>query len=107
MAEIAAKSWIPGHLVYFWLASPDLAVARVAERVSQGGHNIPEATIRQRYRRSIQNFFQLFRPLVSTWKVYDNSQAGLPQLVAHGDETGQETILLDAAWQQMQKEALP
>src|SRR5947209_8423764 len=60
------------HLVYFWLASPDLAVARVAERVSQGGHNIPEATIRQRYRRSVQNFFQLFRPVVHTWKVFDN-----------------------------------
>jgi len=29
------------HLVYFWLESADLAVARVAERVSMGGHNIP------------------------------------------------------------------
>ncbi len=94
------------HLVYFWLASPDLAVARVEERVRQGGHDIPEATIRQRYHRSVQNFFQLFRPVVRTWTVYDNTQAGLPQLVAHGDQTGQETILLDPVWQQMQKEAL-
>jgi hypothetical protein len=31
--------------------------------------------------------------------------AGLPQLVAHGDETGQETILIDGTWQQMQQEA--
>ncbi|MGH7221685.1 MAG: AAA family ATPase [Gemmataceae bacterium] len=93
------------HLVYFWLASPDLAVARVAERVSQGGHAIPEATIRQRYHRSVANFFQLFRPLVSTWKVYDNTQASLSQLVAHGDETGQETILLDVPWHEMQQEA--
>jgi predicted ABC-type ATPase len=93
------------HLVYFWLASPDLAVARVAERVSQGGHNIHEATIRQRYRRSVQNFFQLFRPVVHTWKVFDNTQAGLPQLVAHGDEIGQEIILIDGTWRQMQPEA--
>lgn len=92
------------HLVYFWLASPDLAVARVAERVGQGGHDIPEATIRQRYHRSVRNFFQLFRPLVSTWTVYDNTQEGLPQLVAHGDDTGRESILTDAAWQEMQKE---
>jgi predicted ABC-type ATPase len=94
------------HLVYFWLASSDLAVARVADRVSQGGHDIPEASIRQRYRHSLRNFFQLFRPVVNTWKVYDNTQAGLSQLVAHGDETGQETILIDAAWRQMRKDAL-
>ena len=36
------------HLVYFWLASADLAVARVAERVRLGGHDVPERTIRQR-----------------------------------------------------------
>src|SRR5438105_9238006 len=30
------------HLCYFWLASADLAVARVAQRVRRGGHNIPE-----------------------------------------------------------------
>jgi predicted ABC-type ATPase len=91
------------HLVYLWLASPDLAVARVAERVSQGGHGIPEATIRRRYRRSIQKFFQVYRREVSTWRVYDNTQGGLPRLVAHGDETGSETILIQAAWQQMQE----
>lgn len=93
------------HLVYFWLASADLAVARVAERVRQGGHDIPEATIRQRYRRSVRNFFQLFRPLADMWKVYDNSQEGLSQLVATGDETGRDAILLNATWKQIQKAA--
>ena len=95
------------HLVYFWLASPDLAVARVAERVRQGGHDIPAATIHQRYHRSVRNFFQLFRPVFSTWTVYDNTQVGLPQLVAYGGETGRVTILLDAVWRQMQKDVLP
>jgi predicted ABC-type ATPase len=94
------------HLIYFWVGSPDLAVARVAERVSQGGHAILEATIRQRYLRSVRNFFQLYRPVVSTWSVQDNTQAGPPQVVAHGDDTGRETILMEAVWQQMQKEAL-
>src|SRR6516225_1621380 len=36
------------HLVYFWLADPDLAVSRVAERVRMGGHDVPEPTIRLR-----------------------------------------------------------
>ncbi len=36
------------NLIYFWLQSPDLAVARVSQRVASGGHNIPEATIIRR-----------------------------------------------------------
>lgn len=94
------------HLIYFWLSSPDLAVARVAERVSQGGHDIPEATIRQRYHRSLRNFFLYFRPIVSAWKVYDNTIAQNPQLVAFGDETRQENIVIASTWQRMQKDSL-
>jgi predicted ABC-type ATPase len=93
-------------LVYFWLASADLAVARIAERVSRGGHDISEATTRQRYGRSVRNLFRLYRPLASTWKIVDNTQPWLPQLVAEGDESGTETILVEAVWQQIQKEAL-
>jgi predicted ABC-type ATPase len=92
------------HLVYFWLDSPDLAVSRVAERVSMGGHNIPEGTIRQRYHRSIQNFFRLYRPIVNTWRVFDNSREETFQLVAHGDESGAESIRVTNVWQLMQKE---
>jgi predicted ABC-type ATPase len=95
------------HLVYFWLESADLAVARVARRVSLGGHGVPEATVRQRYRRSIQNFFGLYRPAVSTWRVYDNTQANVPQPVAQGGEGGTEAILNEAVWQQMQRELVP
>jgi predicted ABC-type ATPase len=91
------------HLVYFWLESADLAVARVAERVKSGGHNVPEATIRQRYGRSLHNFFGLYRPVVSTWQVYDNSLRSSPQLVASGDETGSETILREEIWRQIKE----
>src|SRR5438105_15777905 len=47
------------HLLYFWVESADLAVARVAQRVHEGGHNVPEQTIRQRYQRSLDNLFRL------------------------------------------------
>jgi len=87
------------HLVYFWLESADLAVARVAERVSMGGHAIPAATIRRRYHRSIRNFFELYRRVVSGWRVFDNSQRGISRLVAHGDLVGGETILIEPVWQ--------
>jgi|SRR5208283_1381319 len=92
-------------LVYFWLDSPDLAVSRVAQRVKMGGHNISETTIRQRYQRSIRNFFRLYRPIVNLWRVYDNSQHGHSELVASGDEMGNETISNEAVWKQMQGEA--
>jgi predicted ABC-type ATPase len=93
------------RLVYFWLESADLAVARVAGRVRTGGHAVPEATIRQRYHRSVRNFFTLYRPVVNSWQVYDNSQERpLPLLVAHGDEMPSETVLLEEVWSRIQKE---
>jgi predicted ABC-type ATPase len=38
-----------------------------------GGHDVPDSTIRQRYNRSLQNFFELYRPISTTWNVYDNT----------------------------------
>jgi predicted ABC-type ATPase len=92
------------HLVYFWLESADLAVARVAHRVSGGGHDVPEATVRQRCRRSVQNLLRLYCPLVSTWRVYDNTLIAAPRLVAWVDEAGTVTIVLDPVRQQMHRE---
>ncbi len=91
------------HLVYFWLASADVAVLRVAERVRAGGHDVPEATVRQRYHRSVQNFFRLYRPVASTWQVYDNSEYGRPRLIAHGEGTGEEVVVDEVTWQRVQE----
>jgi predicted ABC-type ATPase len=44
------------HLFFLWVESVDLALSRVQERVLRGGHDVPEATVRRRYDRSIQNF---------------------------------------------------
>ncbi len=60
-------------LLYFWLDSPELAMRRVAERVSKGGHDIPKQTIRRRYVAGIKNLFLLFMPVVNFWAIYDNS----------------------------------
>ena len=46
------------NLVYVWLESPDLAVARVARGVESGGHNIPTDTVIRRYYRGRKNFFE-------------------------------------------------
>lgn len=62
------------HLIYFWLNSPQLAVDRVAERVSKGGHNIPYDVILRRYAKGIDNLFKLFMNEVDVWAIYDNSE---------------------------------
>jgi predicted ABC-type ATPase len=80
-------------LLFLWLPSPDLAVARVNSRVLAGGHNIPENVIRRRYTQGLANFFQLYRPLCDTWKFYDSSQLK-PMLIATG--TGAEVTVLKA-----------
>src|SRR5581483_432721 len=46
------------YLFYLWLPSADMAVQRVGERVSGGGHDVPADTVRRRYERGLQNFFQ-------------------------------------------------
>jgi predicted ABC-type ATPase len=51
------------NLIYFWLQSPDLALARVRQRVASGGHNIPEQTIIRRYYRSQYNLIHYYLPL--------------------------------------------
>jgi len=60
-------------LFFLQLPSEDLAVARVAGRVAQGGHHIPETLIRRRFHTGIANFHALYKPLVDTWRLYDNS----------------------------------
>ena len=61
------------NLIYFWLHSPDLAIARVRQRVASGGHNIPEETIIRRYYRGQINLIQSYLPLCQSWIIYDNS----------------------------------
>ena len=60
-------------LFFLELASEDLAVSRVLDRVAQGGHHIPEEVIRRRFHAGIANFHALYKPLVDGWKLYDNS----------------------------------
>ena len=61
------------HLFYYWLRSHEMAIRRVADRVRAGGHHVPDDTVRRRYSRSVRNFLELYRPVVTTWQVYDNS----------------------------------
>lgn len=66
------KAGLRLHLWYAGLDSPERHLARVAARVARGGHDIPEAKVRERYRSSLLNLIQLL-PLTHRLQVYDNS----------------------------------
>lgn len=61
------------QLLFFWLPSPEYAVERVAQRVSEGGHNIPNDVIVRRYFAGIKNLFDIYMPIVDSWMIIDNS----------------------------------
>lgn len=70
------------HVKLFFLSLPsaDMAIARVAERVRQGGHNVPAEVIRRRFAAGRINFATLYRKLVDSWALFDNA-GDEPQLL--------------------------
>jgi len=71
------------QLLYFWLPSPEFATARVAQRVKEGGHNIPKDVIYRRYYAGIKNLFDIYMPIVDYWVIYDNITSP-PQKIGYG-----------------------
>jgi predicted ABC-type ATPase len=76
-------------LFFLRLASPELAIARVCQRVKAGGHNVPEETIRRRFASGLRNFEEMYKPIVDEWALYDNSSS-TPILVEEGDTMSSE-----------------
>lgn len=60
-------------LFFLKLVSPELAIARVRQRVRSGGHNVQEPVIRRRFAAGLRNFSALYKPIVDEWALYDNS----------------------------------
>ena len=63
------------HLFFLWLPTPELALARVRERVSSGGHFVPEEVVRRRFARGLANLFHIYEPLLDTYLFFDNSES--------------------------------
>jgi predicted ABC-type ATPase len=78
------------HLFFLWLPSVELALERIRTRVEEGGHDIPEATVRRRFGRSLSNFLKVYQPFADSWAVFDNS-SDTPALIAF-QESGTLTI---------------
>jgi len=75
------------HVALWFLALPsaEAAIARVAQRVLQGGHNIPEEVVRRRFVTGRANFDNIYRGLVDAWVLYDNSGT-VPVLLDWGEK---------------------
>ena len=81
-------------IVYFWLHSPELALERIRKRVSAGGHNVPEETVRRRYRMGLRYFFEDYAPLCDRWVLADNSIPPFRE-IANGGKQMNEPIIKD------------
>ena len=89
MSGRTAVGWLreardAGYLIktyFLWVRDPETTIRRIRQRVVEGGHNITEDVSRRRFFKTIHNFFALYRPLMSSWKLLENEESG-PRLLA-------------------------
>lgn len=92
------------HILFLALASPDLAIRRVAKRVETGGHDIPPEVIRRRFDRGLRNLFTLYVPLATSWRLYDNTSGASPRLVVVGGSDGARIVTDPVLWTHYQEQ---
>lgn len=92
------------HLLFLWLPSPGMAVARVASRVQQGGHNVPDEIVVRRYHAGLRNLFQLYMPIVDAWMMFDNSPRDGYELIASRREGAKITVANETIWKLVQEQ---
>ncbi len=73
--QMAREAGYAIHLTYIRIVTPELAISRVRSRVQHGGHDVPEADIRRRYRRSLENLPRALES-VDDYVILDNSEEG-------------------------------
>ena len=61
------------EIVFLRLASVELALKRIRDRVRQGGHDVPATDVARRFRPGWENFQSNYRTLADSWAVYDNT----------------------------------
>jgi predicted ABC-type ATPase len=86
------------HMFYLWISSVELAMERIADRVREGGHFVPEETVRRRFGKSLFNFMRFYRPLADTWHLFDNS-SDIPVRIALYD--GELTIFISKLYDRL------
>jgi predicted ABC-type ATPase len=88
------------HLYYLELSNAELAIARVKQRVREGGHDIKPSIIKRRFLKSRENFENAYKPLADVWTVYNTDEIW-PRFVA-----GQNNSIIEQAFKIAARQAV-
>lgn len=89
------------HLIFFFLENEEQAIARVAQRVSNGGHNIPESDIRRRFKRGIYNLINLYMPICDSVLVYNNVHTPARLVARKKNQVDKVELIETEMWNQL------
>ncbi|MYB26839.1 MAG: AAA family ATPase [Candidatus Dadabacteria bacterium] len=84
MIPVWQKNGYLVKLLFLRLPIPEMAIERVRQRVIEGGHDVPEQTVRRRFYSGWDNFQLIYRDMVDDWVLYDSS-GGKPVLIEQKD----------------------
>lgn len=62
-------------IIYVFVDSPEVCIARIAARVLRGGHNVPDEDVRRRYWKSKRNFWNVYAPMSDYWVLLYNGES--------------------------------
>jgi predicted ABC-type ATPase len=88
---------------FLWVRNPETTIRRIRQRVVEGGHDIAEQVSRRRFFKTIQNFFTIYRPSMTSWKLFQNELPG-PRLLAV-EKYGRLVVRDPEQFAQIQREA--
>jgi len=82
-------------IAYLFLDSVETCMARIEQRVRQGGHHVPDHDVRRRFPRSVANFWTIYRQMADDWVVLYNASEQLQDVAAgsHEDLAIRDTTL--------------
>jgi predicted ABC-type ATPase len=92
-------------LTFLWLSSPKEAIKRVAQRVIQGGHHVPEELIIRRYFLGIKNLIVHYLPVVDDALIINNSceEASSNRVIASINNAQSIDVQDKIIWQKMEQ----
>jgi predicted ABC-type ATPase len=89
------------QMYYLWLPAAAVALRRIRQRVAKGGHDVPVADVKRRFRPSLENFFRLYLPLADVALLFDGS-GHPPKLVAE-IRKGRQTVRDEEGYARIQR----
>ena len=89
------------QLFFLWIPTVEIALARILDRVKRGGHDIPEHVVRRRFHKGLRNLFTLYRPMLDSWMLFDNSNM-VPRLIAR-EELGERQVFDPKVFERIDK----